>query len=238
MSEVSPLEKTRMEHESPSQSASTHVVQPKRVYVIVAACLALGLGVGYVCGGLQTFSSQSVSAAHSSGSPANTVAARVPTLDDMRRRADKQSAPLLDKLKASPNDSALLSQVGAIYHGNHQFKEAAAYYERAVQADPKDLALRNKLASSLYRSGNIDGAIAQLSEALRQDPGDANSLFNLGMIRLQGKGDGQGALAAWQQLLKSNPELSSDRKAEVQKLMADVMTSLGNQPAAKGAIGK
>jgi len=28
-------------------------------------------------------------------------------------------------------------------------------------------------------------------------------------------------VAAWQQLLKSNPQLSADRKATVQKLMAD-----------------
>jgi len=28
-------------------------------------------------------------------------------------------------------------------------------------------------------------------------------------------------VAAWQQLLKSNPKLSAERKAQVQKLMAD-----------------
>jgi cytochrome c-type biogenesis protein CcmH/NrfG len=68
----------------------------------------------------------------------------------------------------------------------------------------------------------VDGAIGQLEQALRNDPKDANSLFNLGIIKWQGKQDGKGALAAWQELLKSNPQLSADRKAEVQKLMADV----------------
>ena len=38
-----------------------------------------------------------------------------------------------------------------------------------------------------------------------------------------------------QQLLKSNPQLSPDRKAAVQKLMADVMTTLGNQRGTEGA---
>ena len=162
----------------------------------------------------------------------------MPTLDDMRKRADGHAAPLLAKLKSSPNDPALLSQVAAIYHGTHQFKEAASYYGKAVQADPKNVVLRTSLASSLYRSGDVDGAIAQLNEGLRYDPKDANSLFNLGMIRLQGKGDGKGALAAWQQLLKSNRQLSADRKAAVQKLMADVMTTLGNQKATTGGTGK
>ena len=149
--------------------------------------------------------------------------------------ADKQAAPLLERLKSDPNNSALLSQVGAIYHSTHQFKEAAAYYGKAVSVDPKNVPLRVKLAASLYRDGDVDGAIAQLNQALSYDPKDANSLFNLGMIRLQGKGDGKGAVAAWQQLLKSNPHLSADRKAEVQKLMADVLHTLGDQQAAKGA---
>jgi cytochrome c-type biogenesis protein CcmH/NrfG len=67
----------------------------------------------------------------------------------------------------------------------------------------------------------VDGAISQLQQALHYDPKDANALFNLGMIKWQGKQDGKGALAAWQELLKSNPQLSADRKATVQKLMTD-----------------
>ena len=223
-----------------SESAATESLQPKQVYMMAAICLVLGLGFGYVCRGLQTSPSRAVSAAHSAAGPNASPHsdARMPTLDDMKAMADKQAAPLLARLKSNPNDSDALSQVAAIYHGTHQFKEAAGYYDKAVQADPKNVPLRTKLASSLYRSGDVDGALDQLNQALRYDPKDANSLFNLGMVRLQGKGDARGALDAWQRLLKSNPQLSADRKAEVQKLMADVMTALGNQQLAKGATGK
>ena len=81
------------------------------------------------------------------------------------------------------------------------------------------------MASCLYYNGDVDGAISQLQQSLRVDPKDANSLFNLGMIKWQGKQDSKGAVAAWQQLLKSNPQLSAERKATVQKLMADVQMS-------------
>ena len=159
----------------------------------------------------------------------------MPTLDEMKQMADKQAQPLLTKLKSDPNNAAELVQVGAIYHSTHQFKEAAVYYGRAVQSDPKNTATRNKLASSLYRDGDVDGAIAQLNRALTYDPKDANALFNLGMIKLQGKQDGEGALAAWQRLLKANPQLSGDRKAAVQKLMAEVLTTLSDQRGNRGA---
>jgi cytochrome c-type biogenesis protein CcmH/NrfG len=78
------------------------------------------------------------------------------------------------------------------------------------------------MASCLYYQGDVDGAINQLQQALRYDPKDANSLFNLGMMKLQGKKDTKGALAAWQLLLNSNPQLDAGRKARVQQLIADV----------------
>src|SRR5271165_5653499 len=40
---------------------------------------------------------------------------RMPTMAEMKQMADKQAAPLLEKLKSDPNNSTLLTQVGAIY---------------------------------------------------------------------------------------------------------------------------
>jgi cytochrome c-type biogenesis protein CcmH/NrfG len=40
------------------------------------------------------------------------------------------------------------------------------------------------------------------------------------MIRLQAKNDPSGAISAWQQLLKANPTLPEDKKAAVEKLIA------------------
>lgn len=205
------------------------LLQARRVYLAAAICLAVGLGIGYVSRGLQ--SPLPVEPSARAGQPSAPAGARMPSLEQMKQMADTQAAPLLAKLKSNPRDGAVLSEVGAIYHGSHQFKQAAAYYEQAVEADPKNVALRSKLASSMYRSGDVDGAIAQLDLALVLDPKDANALFNLGMIRLEGKNDGKGALDAWQMLLKRNPQLSPERKAEVQRLMADVLTTLGRQPA-------
>jgi cytochrome c-type biogenesis protein CcmH/NrfG len=160
---------------------------------------------------------------------------RMPTMAEMKNMADKQAAPLLEKLKSDPNNAAVLMQIGAIYHTTHQFNEAAVYYGKAVQADPGNVALRTKLAASLYRAGDADAAITQLNQALTYDPKDANALFDLGTIKLQGKQDGKGAVAAWQKLLKTNPQLSEERKATVQKLMADVLTTLSDERRTEGA---
>jgi cytochrome c-type biogenesis protein CcmH/NrfG len=207
-------------------------MRASRVYAMAAFCLVCGLTIGYLMRGSQLALPPAHTAASAAQHPVSASVKPVghpPTLEAMKQIADTQAAPLLEKLKSNPNDSALLVQLGAIYHTSHQFQQAADYYNQALNTDPKNVALRTKLASSLYRKGDTDGAIAQLNKALAYDPKDANALFDLGMIKLQGKGDGKGAIQAWQRLLKTNPQLSEDKKATVLKLMADVMTSMGDQ---------
>ena len=197
--------------------------QTKQAYAMAVICLVVGLAIGYLFRGSQSPAAPAQPAANAQpAAPAGHMGGNRPSLEQMKQMADKKAAPLLEKLKGNPNNSDLLIQVAKIYLATHQFKEAASYYDKSVQADPKNIANRTSLASCLYYSGDVDGAIKQLEQALHYDPKDADSLFNLGMIKWQGKQDEKGALAAWQQLLKSNPQLSADRKAQVQKLMADV----------------
>jgi cytochrome c-type biogenesis protein CcmH/NrfG len=212
-----------MANEPTTQPAAVSAWQAKQVYAMAAICLVVGLAIGYLFRGSQSPAAPAQPAAQAeAAAPAGHMAGNMPSLEQMKQMADKKAAPLLEKLKGDPNNSDLLIQVGNIYKSTHQFKEAGDYYGRVVQADPKNVAIRTELASCLYYNGDVDGAISQLQQALHYDPKDANSLFNLGMIKWQGKQDSKGAVAAWQELLKSNPQLSAERKATVQKLMADV----------------
>ena len=220
-----------MPNEAVEQATGGSVWQAKQAYALAAVCLLLGLAIGYLFRGSQSpapplpqaeVTQPGATAGAMGGQMPSAMGGQMPSLDQMKHMADKKAAPLLEKLKSDPTNVDLLKQVGNIYQATHQFKEAANYYDEALKTDPKNVPIRTQLASSLYYNGDVDGAISQLQTALQYDPKDANSLFNLGMIKWQGKQDSKGAVAAWRELLKSNPQLSADRKAEVQKLMADV----------------
>jgi cytochrome c-type biogenesis protein CcmH/NrfG len=214
-----------MENETEAQPTTASAWQVKQVFAMAAISLIVGLAIGYLFRGSQSPAPppRPVAAAVSQSSPApGGMSGQMPTLEQMKQMADAKAAPLLEKLKTDFNNTDLLTKVGDLYQGTHQFKEAAVYYDKVLQIDPKNVPIRTQFASCLYYQGDIDGAISQLQQALRYDPKDANSLFNLGIMKLQGKKDTKGALAAWQLLLNSNPQLSADRKARVQKLIADV----------------
>ncbi len=206
-------------------SAKSHW-STEQVYALAVFSLLVGLSVGYLFLGK-----------HGSPGTARTQppinAANFPstpkgghpqiTLEQMKQLANVKASTLIEKSKADPKNPDLLIQIAAIYQSSHQFKEAADYFEKALEIDPKNVANRTSLASCLYYSGDVDGAIDQLKQALKYNPKDANALFNLGMIKYQGKKDPAGAIATWEQLLKQNPNL--DRKPIVEQLIAEARAS-------------
>ena len=210
--------------ESIAVSGTSGRLPARQVYSMAAICLVVGLLVGYLVRGSASpaLSAHTVAAGPTPVHPNVLSGGHMPSAQQMKLMADKQAAPLVEKLKSNPNDSASLMKAAAIYYTTGQFKEASAYYEKALATEPANVDERVKLATSLYRGGDAEAAIAQLNKALTYDPKNANALFDLGMIKLQGKQDNSGALAAWRQLLKSNPQLSADHKAQVQRLIAGV----------------
>lgn len=216
-----------MVNESTTEPTAKSAWRVTQVYAMAVICLLVGLAIGYLFRGSKSPAPQPAVPETSGQSSPHTgamggMSGKKPSLEDMKKMADKKAAPLLEKLKSDPTNTSTIMQIGAIYKATHQFKEAGEYYDQALKVDPKNVAARSEYASTLYYNGDVDGAIAQLNQALHDDPKDANSLFNLGMIKWKGKHDSKGALAAWQQLLRTNPQLSADRKATVQKLIADV----------------
>jgi cytochrome c-type biogenesis protein CcmH/NrfG len=211
-----------MPNEAVEQAKAGSVWQVKQVYAMAAVCLLVGLALGYLFRGSQ---SSAPPAPGASGiqptARAGATGGQMPSLDQMKQIADKKAEPLLAKLKSDPNNSGLLLQVGNIYKATHQFKDAVSYYDKALKVDSKNVPARNEMASCLYYTGDADGALAQLEQSLKDDPKNADALFNLGVIKWEAKKDAKGAVSAWQQLLKSNPELDARKKAEVQKAIAD-----------------
>ena len=212
-----------------------------QAYIMAGLSLLVGLAIGYVLhAGHAQPAPQPVMQMQSTMPKQTTAAApapmsqKQPSLEDIHKMADAQASPLLNKLKSDPNNSKVLEQIGATYNAGHQFKLAAQYYGKASQSDPKNTALRVKLAGALYESGNTDESIAQLNQVLTQEPNNANALFNIGAIKLNGKKDDKGALAAWKQLLKTNPQLAPDRKAQVEHLIQELEAKNAQKSGAPG----
>ena len=136
----------------------------------------------------------------------------------MKHMADKKAEPLVAQLKTDPKNVELLNKTALTYKAAHQFKDAIVYFQKALDVDPSNVPIRTDMASCIYYTGDVDGALAELNKSLSYDPKHAGTLMNIGIIKWKGKNDVNGAVAAWQTLLKLNPDFP--QKAVIEHLIA------------------
>jgi tetratricopeptide (TPR) repeat protein len=103
------------------------------------------------------------------------------------------------------NVKANVSLANRLYDAG-RYVEAIPYYQQAVSLDPKDVNVSTDFATALYYAGRPDEALAQLDRSLAIDPKHGQTLFNVGIIRRDGRSDPAGAIAAWERLLTSVPD--------------------------------
>jgi len=156
--------------------------------------------------------------ASASAVPPLPTQAEVPSPQALKQAADAQAAPLLEQLKAAPTNAALLAQIGNLYYDAKQYPAAIDYYDRSLNSDPRNSSVRTDLGTAYWYTGDANAAIAQFEKVLASEPTKPDTLFNLGIVKLQGKQDAPGAIAAWQKLLATNP--TYENKDKVQQLIA------------------
>lgn len=212
-----------MDEGSKQSGKATTTWTPIQTYVMAAVCLLIGVLVGYLVRGSAKPAGRAAPPSAEMQQPAATPTGMgqksMPTLDDMKRMADKQAEPLLSKLKTDPKNVNLLNKTALTYKANHQFKEAITYFQKALDVDPKNVPIRTDMASCMYYIGDVDGALAELDKSLTYDPKHPGTLMNIGIIKWQGKNDVNGAVAAWEKLLKLNPNFP--QKEVIERLITE-----------------
>lgn len=191
-----------------------------QAYTLALITLAIGLVAGWFVRGSQSQAPASApAAATADATPPAGMGQQMPSPEQMKRMADKQAEPLLAQLKTTPNDPALLANVGNIYYDTQQYKEAIDYYQRALKAQPQNTAIRTDMATAYWYLHDPDTAISEFNKALTYEPNQPNTLLNLGIVKWQGKMDVNGAVAAWEKLLQTNPNY--EHKDKVQEMIAE-----------------
>lgn len=200
-----------------------------QAYTLAVICLLLGVGGGWLFRGSQSPATapQTASAAAPSGAASAGLGGQI-TPDQLKQMADAQAAPLLEKLKADPDNPELLVNVSNFCYDAQIYPTAIEYYQHALQLKPSDAAVRTDMATAYWYMGNADNAILEFNRALSYQPNNPNTLFNLGVVKWQGKMDIDGALAAWQQLLETNPNY--ENKDKVEQMIAQAKKHAGVKP--------
>jgi cytochrome c-type biogenesis protein CcmH/NrfG len=190
-------------------------------YVLAVITLLLGVAVGYLVRGSATAETAGQNAS-SSGFASSLGNSNLGQQSDLTARA---VAPLLERLNTRPNDPELLISIANTYYDGKDYPHAIDYYQKALKLTPQNVSVRTDMATAMWYSGDADGAIKQYELSLKVQPTHPQTLFNMGIVRWQGKKDAKGAVEVWEKLLAANPEYSD--RPKVQQLIDQVKLEKG-----------
>jgi cytochrome c-type biogenesis protein CcmH/NrfG len=184
---------------------------------LAVVSLLVGTGGGYLIRQSQSFRAkpQLTTASTSPVTGAPTMPMSPAQLNDV---ANTQATAKLELLKTDPTNIGLLIELGNIYYDAKQYPSAIDYYKRALVLQSDNTSVRTDLATAIWYTGDTDTAISEFNKSLTYEPNKPDTLFNLGVVKWQGKHDGPGAIAVWQKLLQTNPNY--ENKDKVQELIA------------------
>jgi tetratricopeptide (TPR) repeat protein len=206
----------------PQPQAQSGLWTTTQAYTLGVVCLVAGLAIGYLLHGSDVFTSTAPS---QSSAPASSSSANFPlpgtamNLGTQTAEAvDKTAAPMIAQLQANPNDASIATKIGNLYDDAKVYPKAIEYYEKSVKLSPGNPDVLTDLGTAYFYNGNPDQALKDFDRALKVRPNYAQTLFNMGIVKWQGKNDIKGAVAAWNQLLQTNPDYPDKQK--VQELLA------------------
>lgn len=200
-----------------------------QAYTLAVICLLLGVAFGWLIRGSQpSAGAGTVNASAPSPNAASAGMNGQPTPEQMKKMADAQAAPLIEKLKTDPNNPEILAGIGNYYYDAQQYQTAIGYYQQALIVQPNNASVRTDLGTAYWYAGDADNAIAEFKKSLTYEPTQPNTLFNLGIVQWQGKMDINAAVETWQKLLDTNPNYEA--KDKVLEMLAQVKKHAGVKP--------
>jgi tetratricopeptide (TPR) repeat protein len=180
--------------------------------VFALAGVAFGLIAGWVIGTQQATPRAPVAAPAQAGPspPAaeSAGATRAALLDEAQVTALKSVAA------REPSNAQPRAQLGNLYFDAERYAEAIQWYSEAVTLAPNDVNISTDLGVCYYYTNQPDKALAQFEHSLTLDPNHAKTLLNVGIVRAFGKQDLDGAVQAWQQVMKLSPDSPEGQAAK------------------------
>ena len=182
----------------------------KYSWIVYAVC---ALMVGGLAGYVLAISGTGPGSGAQAQAQAPSTTAPAPLVDEGALKAYR------DILARDPRNLTAAVNAGNLLYDAHRYAEAIPFYQQAFALNESDVNVSTDLGTALWYAGRSDEALAQYDRSLKIAPAHAQTLYNVGIVRADGKHDYPGAVAAWEQLLATSPTYQN--AAAVRDLLAD-----------------
>jgi cytochrome c-type biogenesis protein CcmH/NrfG len=152
--------------------------------------------------------------------PPGVPASAPPGRDPMELAS--QIRTLKEIVKKDPKNLPAWVELGNLYFDSNRAEEAIEAYRQYLAIKPDNPDVRTDMGIMYRRLGQFDRALEEFRKAAQSDPKHANSRYNIGIVLLHDKQDIKGAITAWEEYLKVDPnsERAQRIRAQIDKMKA------------------
>jgi tetratricopeptide (TPR) repeat protein len=150
--------------------------------------------------------------------PAGVPTPAPPARDSIEVASQIQT--LKEIVKKDPKNLPAWVELGNLYFDMDQPKEAIEAYSQYLAVKPDNPDVRTDMGIMYRKLGQFDKALEEFRKAAQSDPKHVNSRYNIGLVLLHDKQDIKGAIKAWEEYLKVDPnsERAQRIRAQIEKM--------------------
>ena len=116
-----------------------------------------------------------------------------------------QILSLEQEVAVNPTNVNAWIQLGNVYFDTNNFSKAIKAYEKSLGLNANNPTVLTDLGVMYRRNGQPDKALEAFDKAIAIDPTLEQARFNRGVVLNYDMGDREGAIKAWEEVLKINP---------------------------------
>ena len=199
-------------------------VKKETLYLVSLLALAVGFFGGVMFGVFK--SDSSLPGRSSSPGQSSPVQTSDSDLSNMIAALEREVA-------SNPDNVTAWIDLGNNYFDTDQYDKAIGAYQRSLEIQPNNANVLTDMGVMYRRAGKPQEAIKAFDKAMEVDPRHEVSRFNKGVVLLHDLNDIQGAIRAWEDLMKVNPFALTPGGQSVDQMVTQMKKQLKQQSAAQ-----
>lgn len=153
-----------------------------------------------------------------------TATAQQSNMSDQQTQA---IAHLEQEVTGDPDKFQAWTQLANLYYDTGQYPKAVKAYEKSLELHSGNANIWTDLGVMYRRTNQPQKAIEAFDKAIVMDPSHQYSRMNKGIVLMYDLDDPDGAIEAWESLLKINPDAKSASGDSIREFVDKIKTEMG-----------
>jgi predicted Zn-dependent protease len=141
-----------------------------------------------------------------------------------------------DRVALNPRDGAAWVTLGNLYFDTDQPAKSIEAYSRALEINPGNPNVLTDMGVMHRALGEHQKALGAFARAIEADPRHETARMNTGVVLLHDVGDRDGAIRAWQDLVRINPQARNAEGVLISEVIMQ-MTGARHDPGTGAGSG-